>query len=154
MGNRSVLDEIDSNILKLLKQNSRMSYLEMSRRMNISDATVQFRIKRLKEHGIIKKFTITVDPASIGYVVAAIMLVQIDADKHDAAKNALSTIPEISEIYSVLGEYDLFLKVWARSLEDLNELINDKIRSIEGIEDLLEIVIVERVKEESFSNCS
>jgi Lrp/AsnC family transcriptional regulator for asnA, asnC and gidA len=154
MGNRSVLDEIDSNILKLLKQNSRMSYLEMSRRMNISDATVQFRIKRLKEHGIIKKFTITVDPASIGYVVAAIMLVQIDADKHDAAKNELSKIPQISEIYSVLGEYDLFLKVWARSLEELNELINDKIRSIEGIEDLLEIVIVERVKEESFSNCS
>jgi Lrp/AsnC family transcriptional regulator for asnA, asnC and gidA len=154
MGNRSVLDEIDSNILKLLKQNSRMSYLEMSRRMNISDATVQFRIKRLKEHGIIKKFTITVDPASIGYVVAAIMLVQIDADKHDAAKNELSKIPQISEIYSVLGEYDLFLKVYARSLEELNELINDKIRSIEGIEDLLEIVIVERVKEESFSNCS
>ena len=154
MGNRSVLDEIDSNILKLLKQNSRMSYLEMSRRMNISDATVQFRIKRLKEHGIIKKFTITVDPASIGYVVAAIMLEQIDADKHDAAKNELSKISEISEIYSVLGEYDLFLKVWARSLEELNELINDKIRSIEGIEDLLEIVIVERVKEESFSNCS
>ncbi|MEI6104910.1 MAG: Lrp/AsnC family transcriptional regulator [Methanothrix sp.] len=154
MGNRSVLDEIDSNILKLLKQNSRMSYLEMSRRMNISDATVQFRIKRLKEHGIIKKFTITVDPASIGYVVAVIMLVQIDADKHDAAKNELSKIPQISEIYSVLGEYDLFLKVYARSLEELNELINDKIRSIEGIEDLLEIVIVERVKEESFSNCS
>jgi Lrp/AsnC family transcriptional regulator for asnA, asnC and gidA len=151
MGNRSVLDEIDSNILKLLKQNSRMSYLEMSRRMNISDATVQFRIKRLKEHGIIKNFTITVDPLSIGYVVAAIMLVQIDADKHDAAKNALSMIPEIPEIYSVLGEYDLFIKVYARSLEELNELINDKIRSIEGIEDLLEIVIVERVKEESFS---
>jgi Lrp/AsnC family transcriptional regulator for asnA, asnC and gidA len=151
MGNRSVLDEIDSNIIKLLKQNSRMSYLEMSRRMGISDATIQFRIKRLKEHGIIKKFTITVDPASIGYTVAAIMLVQIDADKHDAAKNELSMISEIPEIYSVLGEYDLFIKVYARSLEDLNELINDKIRSIEGIEDLLEIVIVERVKEESIS---
>lgn len=151
MGNRSELDEIDSNILRLLKQNSRMSYLEMSRQMGISDATIQLRIRRLKEHGVIKKFTVIVDPASIGYAVAAIMLVQIDADRHDVAKNTLSTIPEISEIYSVLGEYDLFIKVWARSLEELNELINDKIRSIEGIKDLLEIVIVERVKEEFFS---
>jgi Lrp/AsnC family transcriptional regulator for asnA, asnC and gidA len=151
MGNRSELDEIDSNILRLLKQNSRMSYLEMSRQMGISDATIQLRIKRLKERGIIKKFTVTLDPASIGYVVAAIMLVQIDADRHDVAKNTLSKIPEISEIYSVLGEYDLFIKVWARSLEELNEFINDKIRSIEGIKDLLEIVIVERVKEDSFS---
>jgi Lrp/AsnC family transcriptional regulator for asnA, asnC and gidA len=151
MGNRSELDGIDSNILRLLKQNSRLSYLEMSRQTGISDATIQFRIKRLKERGIIKKFTITIDPASIGYKVVAIMLVQIDADMHDAAKNALSKIPEISEIYSVLGEYDLFIKVWARSLEELNELINDKIRSTEGIKDLLEIVVVERVKDETFS---
>lgn len=151
MGNRSVLDEIDTNILKLLKQNSRMSYLEMSRQMGISDATIPLRIKRLIEHGIIKNFTITLDPVSIGYTVAAIMLVQIEADRHDTAKGELSKIPEISEIYSVLGEYDLFLKVYARSLEGLNKLINDKIRSLEGIEDLLEIVIVERVKEESIS---
>ena len=75
MGNRSELDEIDSNILRLLQQNSRMSYLEMSRQMGISDATIQLRIRRLKEHGIIKKFTVIVDPASIGYAVAAIMLV-------------------------------------------------------------------------------
>ena len=151
MGKEFVLDEIDSNILKLLKQNSRMSYLEMSRRMGIPDATIQFRIKRLKENGTIKNFTITLDPASVGYTVAAIMLVKIDADKHDAAKKMLSMIQEISEIYSVLGEYDLSIKVYARSLEDLNDLINDRIRSIEGIEDLLEIVIVERVKEESIS---
>ena len=149
MGNRSKLDEIDSAILRLLKTNSRMSFIEMSRQLDVSDATIQFRIKRLKERGIIEKFTIIVDPDAIGYTVVAIMLIQIDADKHDASKIALSKIPEISEVYSVLGEHDLFIKVWSRSLEEINSIINDKIRSIDGIKDLLEIVVVERVKDES-----
>jgi len=52
-------------------------------------------------------------------------------------------------VYSVLGEYDLFVKVWAKSLEELNRIINDHIRAIDGIEDLMEIVVVERVKEEA-----
>ena len=152
MGNRSKFDEIDSAILKLLKENSRISFIEMSRRLGISDATIQFRVKRLKENKIIEKFTVTVNPAEIGYTVAAILLLEIDANKHDVAKIALSKVPEISEVYSVLGEYDLFIKVWSKSLEEINDLITDKIRSIEGIKDLLEIVVVERVKDEMISN--
>lgn len=149
MANRSKLDETDSAILRLLKIDSRMSFIEMSRRLGVSDATIQFRVRRLKERGIIKKFTIAIDPDVIGYSVAAIMLLQIDADKHDVAKIALSKIPEISEVYSVLGEHDLFIKVWSRSLEEINNIINDKIRSIDGVKDILEIVVVERVKDES-----
>jgi Lrp/AsnC family transcriptional regulator for asnA, asnC and gidA len=77
------------------------------------------------------------------------MLVQTDNERHDQAVAALTKIPEITEVYGILGEYDLFLKVWSKSLDELNTLINDHIRSIEGIEDLHEIVVVERVKEET-----
>ncbi len=143
------LDEVDRSILRLLRQNSRMSLQEMSRKMGISDATIQFRLKRMRANGVIDKFTVLTNPAATGHSVTAIVLVQTDADKHDIAKTALAKIPEISEVYGVLGEYDLFIKIWSRSLEDLNTIINDRIRSIEGIEDLLEIVVVERVKEEA-----
>lgn len=149
MGSSSDLDEIDISILRLLRGNSRMSLQEMSRITGISDATIQFRLKRMKANGVICGFTIMTNPAATGYAVTAIVLVQTDADKHDDAKIALTKIPEISEVYEVFGEYDLFIKVWSKSLEDLNSTINDKIRSIEGIEDLLEIVVVERVKEEA-----
>jgi Lrp/AsnC family transcriptional regulator for asnA, asnC and gidA len=143
------LDEIDLSILRLLRQNSRMSLQEMSRIIRISDATIQFRLKRMRANGVINSFTIIANPAATGYAVTAIVLVQTDTDKHDEAKIALARIPEISEVYGVLGEYDLFIKVWSRGLDELNSIINDKIRSIEGIEDLREIVVVERVKEEA-----
>jgi Lrp/AsnC family transcriptional regulator, regulator for asnA, asnC and gidA len=149
MANSPKIDEIDRTILRHLKQNSRMSFMEMSRLTGISDATIQFRLKRMKANGAINKFTIILNPSATGYAVTAIMLVKTEADKHDKAKEALVDIPEVSEVYSVLGEYDLFIKVWSKGLEELNATINDNIRSIDGIEDLVEIVVVEIAKEES-----
>jgi Lrp/AsnC family transcriptional regulator for asnA, asnC and gidA len=149
MNDSEEIDEVDSSILRLLRQNARMSFTEMSRKTGISDATIQHRLKRMRERGIIERLTVIANPEATGYAVTAIMLVQTDTEKHDEAKKALSELPEISEVYSVLGEYDLFIKVWAKSLEELNRIINDRIRAIEGIEDLMEIVVVERVKEEA-----
>jgi Lrp/AsnC family transcriptional regulator, regulator for asnA, asnC and gidA len=148
MGKRWDLDKVDSAILRLLQKNSRMSYQEMSKQTGISDATIQFRLKRMKARGIIDKFTVVANPALLGYAVMAVMLVQTDTDKHDDAKLALAKIPEITEVYSILGEYDLLIKVWAGSLTELNTVMNEKIRAVDGIEDLLEMVVVERVKEE------
>jgi len=148
-GNSLDLDEVDRSILRLLRQNARMSLQEMSRQTGISDATLHFRLKRMRANGVIESFTIWASPAATGYTVTAIMLVQTEAERHEQAVAALVKIPEITEVYGILGEYDLFVKVWARGLEELNALINDSIRSIDGIEDLLEIVVVERAKEET-----
>jgi Lrp/AsnC family transcriptional regulator for asnA, asnC and gidA len=149
MGNTFDLDNIDLSILRLLRQNARMSLQEMSRRTGISDATIQFRLKRMKANGVIEKFTVTANPAATGYTITAIILVKTDIDRHEQAVAALSKLADVTEVYGILGEYDLFVKVWSRSLEELNAIINDRIRSINGIDDLLEIVVVERVKEET-----
>jgi Lrp/AsnC family transcriptional regulator for asnA, asnC and gidA len=149
MGNTFDLDNIDLSILRLLRQNARMSLQEMSRRTGISDATIQFRLKRMKANEVIEKFTVTANPTATGYTITAIILVKTDIERHEQAVAALSKLAEVTEVYGVLGEYDLFVKVWSRSLEELNAIINDRIRSIDGIDDLLEIVVVERVKEET-----
>jgi Lrp/AsnC family transcriptional regulator for asnA, asnC and gidA len=146
MDNSSELDDTDLSILRLLRENARMSYLEMSRRTGIADATIQHRIKRMREKGLIK-FTVIVCPEASGYQVMAVMLVQTDTERHDEAKQALAALPEVTEVYGILGEHDLLIKVWAKNLEELNRTINDRIRAIDGIEDLAEMIMVERVKE-------
>jgi Lrp/AsnC family transcriptional regulator for asnA, asnC and gidA len=103
----------------------------------------------MKSQGVIEKFTISASPAATGYTVTAIMLARTDSESHDRAVLALVGIPQITEVYGILGEYDLFLKVWSRSLDELKTIINDRIRSIGGIQDLMEIVVVDRVKEEN-----
>jgi Lrp/AsnC family transcriptional regulator for asnA, asnC and gidA len=142
------MDEIDRVILKHLRDDSRMSLQEMSRLTGISDSTLQFRLKRLRSKGIIEKFTIIANPAATGYAVTAMVLVQTATDRHDEAKQALAKIPEITEVYGILGEHDLLVKVWCKSLEELNSMINGEIRSVEGVKELLEMLVMERVKEE------
>lgn len=140
------LDDTDLSILRLLRENARMSYLEMSRRTGISDATIQHRLKRLRERcGV--RLTVAVDPAVTGFHIMAVILVQTDTERHEEAKQALAALPEVTEVYGMLGEHDLLIKVWARDLEEMNRTINEKIRNIEGIEDLAEMVMAERVKE-------
>jgi len=143
------IDEVDRTILGSLREDARISLRDMSRRSGISDATIQFRLKRMKANGVIDRFTIMANPTATGYMVTAIILVQTDNERHDQVVEALALVPEITEVYEILGEYDLFLKLWSRSLDDLNALINDRIRPIEGIEDLHEIVVVERAKDET-----
>ncbi|MDM7935565.1 MAG: Lrp/AsnC family transcriptional regulator [Methanothrix sp.] len=143
------IDDLDRSILRHLRENARMSLQEISRRTGISDATIQYRLKRMRSEGAIEAFTIRASPEATGYTVTAIMLMQTEAERHDQAMEALSRLPEVTEVYGVLGEYDLYAKVWSRSLEELNTIINESIRSIEGIEELLEIVVVERAKEEA-----
>jgi Lrp/AsnC family transcriptional regulator, regulator for asnA, asnC and gidA len=149
MGRIFDIDEVDRTILGSLREDARISLRDMSRRSGISDATIQFRLKRMKANGVIDRFTIMANPTATGYMVTAIILVQTDNERHDQVVEALALVPEITEVYEILGEYDLFLKLWSRSLDDLNALINDRIRPIEGIEDLHEIVVVERAKDET-----
>lgn len=142
------LDDVDRIILRSLRDNARISLQEISRRSGVSDATIQFRLRRMKSAGVIERFTIAASPAATGYAVTAIILVQTDGDRHDQTLAELVKVPEITEVYGILGEYDLFLKVWCRSLEEFKVIINDSIRSLPGIEDLHEIIVMERAKEE------
>ena len=148
MGESTDLDEVDRIILRSLRDNARISLQEISRRSGVSDATIQFRLRRLKANGVIERFTIAACPAATGYAVTAIILVQTDGDRHDRTLAELVRVPQITEVYGILGEYDLFLKVWCRSLEELKMIINDNIRSLPGIEDLHEKIVMERAKEE------
>ena len=96
MGNSFDLDEMDRTILRSLRQNARMSLQEMSRISGISDATLQFRLKRMKANGVIEQFTITANPAATGYTVTAIMLVQTEAERHDNAVRSWASMTSSS----------------------------------------------------------
>ena len=96
---------------------------------------------------MIKGYTVILDPEKVGLEITAIIIIQTETEKHGAVKIALSKLDEVSEVYSVSGEYDLLTKLWAHNMEELNQIINSKIRSIDGVDDLTEMIVMERVKE-------
>ncbi|MGA2885792.1 MAG: Lrp/AsnC family transcriptional regulator [Halobacteriota archaeon] len=142
----SEMDETDLAILHSLVKNARITLSKMSEDIDVPDATISHRLKRL-EREVIKGYTVILDPEKVGLEITAIIIIQTETEKHGAVKIALSKLDEVSEVYSVSGEYDLLTKLWAHNMEELNQIINSKIRSIDGVDDLTEMIVMERVKE-------
>lgn len=140
------MDDIDSEIIRSLVRNSRITLFQMSKEIDVPDATISNRLKKL-EKSVIKQYTLIVDPDEMGLIVTAIIIIQTESEKHENVKNELSKLEEVSEVYSVSGEYDILIKIWAHSIEELNEIMNSKVRSVDGVEDLTEMIVMERVKE-------
>ena len=141
------MDDVDTAILRSLIKNSRISLSQMSKEIDVPDATISNRLKKL-ENEVIKHYTVILDWHKIGLDITTIIIIQTESEKHESVKEELSKLDEVSEVYSVSGEYDILIKVWVRDIEELNKLMNAKIRSIDGVEDLTEMIVMERVKEE------
>jgi len=141
------MDEIDLAIIRSLMKNSRITISQMSKEIDVPDATISNRLKKLEDY-IIKRYTMIPNWEKLGMEITSIIIIQTESEKHETVKDMLSKLREVSEVYSVSGEYDLLIKVWVKSITQLNNLINKKIRSIDGVEDLTEMIVMERVKED------
>ena len=142
------MDQLDLEILSSLIQNSRKTISQISKEINAPDATISNRLKKL-ENNVIKHYTMILDWPKIGLDITAIIIIQTESERHQFVKEELSKLEEVSEVYSVSGEYDILIKIWGQSIAKLNQLINSKIRSIDGVEDLTEMIVMERVKEDN-----
>jgi Lrp/AsnC family transcriptional regulator, regulator for asnA, asnC and gidA len=140
------MDDIDSRIIRSLVKNSRITLSQMSKEINVPDATISNRLKKL-EKDVIRQYTLILDLDKLGLNVTAIIIIQTESEKHENVELELSKLEEVSEVYSISGEYDILIKVWAHSIEELNRIVNSKIRSVDGVEDLTEMIVMERVKE-------
>ncbi len=119
------VDETDLKILKILEEDSKTNYREIASRLNIAIGTVSNRINNLKERGIIKKFTIDIDTAAIGYEVTAIILIQIDGKFIHEVEEKLAENSNVYAIYDTTGDWDSIIAVKFRKVLDLNKFLKD-----------------------------
>lgn len=128
------LDEDDLKILRLLQEDGRTPYSEISRILNIPQSTVRFKVNKLVEGGFVKKFVAVLDPVKMGYPIVLIMLLRIHPKKLDEIFNYISKIPEVHHMFQITGKYDLVAIFHARDMNDVGK-VNNMIRSLEGVLD-------------------
>lgn len=126
------MDVIDLKILEELKQDSRISFNEISQKVGKTEATVRRRVKKLIDDGIIKRFTIDY---SINSKPKTRATVKIEPDFKEIKRilKSLTQIEEITDIWRLSGECGLLLKVEIDSIELFNPLIEQKISTVNGI---------------------
>ncbi|MCO1338977.1 AsnC family transcriptional regulator [Kocuria polaris] len=119
------MDTLDARIVGLFTGDQKMSVLEASRLLSVARATVQARLDKLQSTGAITGWGPQLDPAGVGYPVRAYCSLAIHQDVgHDGVAAALAGIPEVLELHTVSGEFDLLACVAARSNADLQRVLD------------------------------
>ena len=122
--NAKLLDVIGRKILAELQRDSRLPFAELGRRVGLSTPAVMDRVRRLECAGIITGYRTEVDPASIGYPILAFVAVTVVGDFLPRVNKVARTVPEILECHRVTGANSFILKVIARSVEELEKVID------------------------------
>jgi Lrp/AsnC family transcriptional regulator for asnA, asnC and gidA len=143
-----LLDEINLRIIDILTRDASRPFVEIAKELEISDATVHMRVRRLVAAGIIRKFTIATDNRLLGYDHLAFMGINIKEGSADEVAAHLSTFDEILEIHEMHGRFDLLLKIRARNLDEMRDIVVNKIRRLPQITEAELTTVLKTIKEE------
>src|ERR671924_600013 len=127
-------DDLDLKILSELAKDASISVPKLSKKINVNASVVYSRIKRLLKKGLIKKFTIVINDEALGFNVKALTGINMDSKLRDNVLNELFKIPEVREVSEVTGRFDVLVTMNARSLDEMHQLISEKIGRVEGVQ--------------------
>jgi DNA-binding Lrp family transcriptional regulator len=145
---KSALDELDKQILNLLKADSSKSFKEIADLVGKTEATVRRRVKRMRDEDFIKKFTIVLNDKKISEkkVKATIKIVpELKASKQIA--KTVSALELVDEAYLLSGECGILIKVSSESVEALTDFIENEIGAIPGVRSIDTCFIMKILKE-------
>ena len=127
------IDRLDAALIALLNEEPRIGVLECARRLRVARGTVQARLDKLSERGVVRGFGPDIEPAALGYTVTSFVTLEITQSRgHDPVSTHLATIPEVLEVHTITGSGDLLCRIVARSNTDLQRVI-DQVVSYHGI---------------------
>lgn len=125
------LDALDYKILKMLSENARRPYLEIARECGVSGAAIHQRVQKLYGMDVLKGAVTVINPSSLGYDTCAYVgLLLKEPSKSDMIMEAIRKIPEVVECHYTTGQYDMFLKIYARNNEDLLRIIQSNLSNL------------------------
>jgi DNA-binding Lrp family transcriptional regulator len=127
------IDALDARLIRAMCDTPRAGVMELARQLGVARGTVQARLDKLQQRGVISGFDPDLDLRAMGYDVLAFVSLEIAQGRlHDVCDH-LREIPEVLEIYSVTGPGDLHCRVVARTNEHLQHVIG-RILEVRGID--------------------
>ncbi|WP_037041521.1 Lrp/AsnC family transcriptional regulator [Pseudonocardia halophobica] len=138
------IDAIDARLLLALAENPRGTALALAERAGLSRNTVQARLTRLEESGVLGSVERRIDPAALGYPLTAYVTVTVVQRKLDPVADALAAVPEVIEVLGMTGEGDLLVQAVARDADDLYRIAG-LLLAIDGVERTTTALVMRRL---------
>lgn len=135
-------DKVDEKIIGYLKEDARESFVDIGKKLKLSESAVRRRVKNLVDSGTIKKFTLELGEEN---ATSAIVLVSVDSAT-DTSKVSLklAKLEGVKTVYEITGQYDITTIMSASSIAEINNAI-DALRKIPGVVDTNTVIILRKI---------
>lgn len=145
MSEKRNIDELDSNIIAILQKDGRTSNTDIARLLDVSEATIRGRVKRLTEDEIIQIVAVS-NPLKLGFEITGDLYITVDMKKMDHVISELRQFRELWYIVATTGRFNINAEFVVRDLEALNDLVYSRLSHIDGIEQIETSVIMKYIK--------
>jgi Lrp/AsnC family leucine-responsive transcriptional regulator len=145
------LDAKDRRILQLVQRDGASAQAEIARKVGLSTAAVNERLRKLEASGVIRRWTAIVRPEAVGASVTAFVEVFIEHPRFEPGfLKRVAELNEVLECHHVTGEFSLLLKVRVRDMESLQRLLLEHLAACEGVRQTRTVMVLSTVKEETY----
>jgi Lrp/AsnC family transcriptional regulator for asnA, asnC and gidA len=129
------IDQLDKMILHALMDNARVQYTELAKKFNVSAGTIHVRVEKMKQADIITGTKVTINEKKLGYDVCCFIGINLkNAKDYPTTIKRLEALEEVVEAYYTTGNYSIFIKVVTLSIEHLQDVLINKIQTIDAIQ--------------------
>jgi DNA-binding Lrp family transcriptional regulator len=135
-------DKTDEKIIEFLRNDSRESFVDIGKKLKLSESAVRRRVKNLVDSGTIKKFTVEIGERN---TTSAFVLISVESSI-DTSKvsSKISKLPGVKTVYEITGQYDITVIITAQNINEINACI-DALRKVPGVTDTNSVIILRTV---------
>ncbi|MBM2819560.1 MAG: AsnC family transcriptional regulator [Nitrosarchaeum sp.] len=135
-------DKVDEKIINYLKEDSRESFVDIGKKLKLSESAVRRRVKNLVDGGTIKRFTVELGEEN---ATSAIVLISVESST-DTSKvsEKLAKLEGVKTVYEITGQYDIITIISATNISEINSSI-DALRKIPGVIDTNTVIILRKI---------
>ncbi|TMQ62462.1 MAG: Lrp/AsnC family transcriptional regulator [Candidatus Eisenbacteria bacterium] len=145
------IDAKDRQILDLVQRDAKLAQAEIARRVGLSTASVNERLRKLEAASLIRRYVALVDPRGVGVSVTAFVEVFIEHPRFESGFiDQVRKLHEVQECHHITGEFSLLLKIRVRDMESLQHLLIHRLNALEGVRQTRTVVVLSTSKEECY----
>lgn len=141
-----MIDATDKRLIAELRKDGRVSWVQLSERVNLSASACQRRVEALIKANVIKRFTVSIDPKKAGQNIQAVISIKVERQKIVSAEEFRQKIKSYSEVYSFVklsGSVDYQITVWVEDINALSSFIDNKLLALDGVVDANSAIVLE-----------
>ena len=135
----------DIQLIQILRENARTPFVKIAEMLGVSEAAIRKRVKKLERTGVIRKYTIEVDPKKIGFEITALIGIDTKPENYIPTIEKLKEMQEVNSLYSSSGDHMILIECWFKNSKELTQFIK-KLEKIKGVTRICPAIILEKIK--------